>query len=168
MHLLAGSFALGTRAIVKSLSSSSMVCNYACPSCVRADTWAKAARWVVTWLMPFFRWIRDSDVSAGMNNAQSSTTSPLHLLSTVVPLPFHHSCHIWRRPYPPAPLPPPTSSAPLMQKMASSLPLFSATGSTSFSTETINSHLPPQLDLGFAGFSVALCLETGSKCTHVW
>lgn len=49
--------------------------------CFRVWIWVKAKRWVVTWLMPFSRWIRDSDVSAGMNNAHSSTTS-LPLFST--------------------------------------------------------------------------------------
>lgn len=79
--------------------------------------------------MPFSRWIRDSDVSAGMNNARCSTTSLLHLLSSVICFSFHHNCHIWRdlhlhfQPFPPGLLPyanevllpPPPPRSPLGQ-----------------------------------------------------
>lgn len=76
-------------------SSQEVICNYVCVCmfimclCFRVCIWVKAKRSVVTWLMPFSRWIRDSDVSAGMNNAHSSTTSLL--LFSSPPLVFSHS-----------------------------------------------------------------------------
>lgn len=45
---------------------------------------------------------------------------PLHLLSSVVRLSFHHSCHIWRHLHLPL-HPSPSSSPPSMQKRASFL-----------------------------------------------
>lgn len=44
--------------------------------------------WVVTRMMPFSWWIRDFDVSAGMNNARCLTSPPPPLLSTSCLQPF--------------------------------------------------------------------------------